>query len=93
MRPRSKVKPGIRRAAGDQYAAPDLSVCNARIPYRARLVLVDRNDDAAGGVEPLVAAAGIQQAAAAISGIKREDRAVNGFDGEVIQAANSMRPL
>ena len=61
----------LRRTAGDQYGAPDLSVRDARLPYRARLVFVDRNDDAASGIELVVAAPGVQEAAAAAREMKR----------------------
>ena len=61
----------LRRTAADQYGAPDLSIRDARFPYRTRLVFVDRNDDAASGIELVVAATGVQEAASAACEMKR----------------------
>ena len=61
----------LRNAAGDLCAAAGVAVRDAGLPDRARLVSVDRNHHAAGGVEPVVAAPGIPEAAAAARGSKR----------------------
>jgi putative MATE family efflux protein len=60
----------LRRAPDHLWSAAAMAVRKARFSHRAGLVPVDCDDHAAGGVEPVVVAPGVPEAAGAAAGMK-----------------------